>query len=203
MNFAALKTALSGRGFQTLTDTQLGEDVNDARQRLDNLFLWPYREKSVVGVAPLAVTDLGTIEAVTNETHDYQIAPASYQWLLDTFGDLTLDAAAEFFYVATPAGAPVVATCPSNGDTIGVQYWKRTPVLSADGDEPLAPADYHTLIVDMAAQRAYMRSTNFQAGQALQPFIDQGIQGMINTLLGGQQIAGPGERQSAFESCDG
>lgn len=191
MNFSDLRTELAARGFDSLSATRQGYYVNAARQRLDNLRLWPYREKGVTGTAPLAVSDLGTIEAVTNETSHYQLRPASYQALLDAFGDLSTPGLPEYFYVAWVNGSPEVATYATNGNTIGVQYWRRTPDLVADGDVPLAPADYHMLIVDMAVQRAYLDSDNFGAAQALDSWVQGRMAEMVNSLLGGQQIAGP------------
>lgn len=191
MNFAALKTELAARGFDYLTDARRGQFINDARAELDNGSKWPYREASVTGTAPLIVSDLGRVEAVTNESMHYQLRPGSYQALLDEFGDLSLTGLPVLFYVAQPAGEPVIATYATNGDTIGVQYWKRTPMLSADEDTPLAPADYHLLIVDMATVRAYMDRDNYQGAQSLQGWVDRRLAQMQNDLLAGRQDAGP------------
>jgi hypothetical protein len=192
MNFAALKTELAARGFDGLSATRLGYYINDARQQLDNSHLWPYREASVTGTAPLSVSDLGTIEAVTNESAHYPLTPATYQVLLDSFGDIGIAGMPEFFYVAWNNGTPEVATYATNGNTIGVQYWRRTPDLVADGDTPLAPADYHQIIVNLAVQRAYLDSDNIGAAQGLDAWVQARMADMVQSLLGGQQIAGPG-----------
>ena len=200
MDFEALKNELAGRGFNHLTDAQRGVDINDARQRIDHMYLWPYRETSVTGIAPLYVDDLGTIEAVTNETGDYALMPTDYRTLLDS-GDTAAVGAPQMFYVGS---GNIVATYPTDTSaSIGVQYWKITSDLTSDADEPLAPARFHMLIVDMAAQRAYMRTDNYGAAQALQPFIDQQLGAMVETLLGGQQIAGPQGWTSVTQACDG
>lgn len=201
--FSELKTALANRGFNHIDggDTRLGQLINDARQRLDMAYLWPYREQSVTGVAPLAVVDLGTIEAVTDMDLDVQLRPVSYQAALDWFGDLSETGTPQCFYVGTLEQTPVVGVVPASSETtIGVQYWRRPPTLLNDSDTPLAPADYHHLIVDMAAQRAYIDTDNVQTAGALQPFIAEGIQLMVDALLGGQQIAGPQDRMATSDA---
>jgi hypothetical protein len=50
MTFAELKTELAARGFDHLSDTRLGQYVNQARAELDGMHMWPYREDSATGV---------------------------------------------------------------------------------------------------------------------------------------------------------
>lgn len=153
MDFAALKTELADRGFSDLTDARRGVLINAAAAELDRLHLWPWREKSVTGTAPLSITDLGPIEAVTNETQDYRLRKVDFQTLLDSYGDLSVSGDPRFYYTAWPAGTPAVATYPTNSATIGVQYWLVPPVLTGT-DPPTSPADAHYLIVDLAVRRA-------------------------------------------------
>lgn len=178
MDFAAMKLETMAR-VQGATDTRAGFWVNSARAELDRMYLWPWREKAVTGTAPLTVADLGVIEAVTNETGDYPLEVSQFRWLLEYYGDLSTEGAPSCYYVARPAGDPVVATYPTNGDTIGVQYYKVSADLSADGDEPDSPTEVHYLIVDMAVARGLRSYARHAEAMPLQ----QDITRQLGTLL--------------------
>lgn len=184
MTFAELVSALQARGFDYLDDTVAGRYVNDAIQALDNLELWPYREASATGVAPLGISDLGTVEAVTNESLHVPLEPREYRSLIGE-GDLSLVGTPVYWYLACPDGVPTVATFPVGTDTIGVQYWRVTPELSG-ADEPAAPARFHSVIVDMAVVRAYLDSDNPESASALQSFVDRRVEELRFSALVGQ-----------------
>jgi len=193
MDFSDMKTELAARGFDYLSDTRLGRIINDAMHELDEMYVWPYRESSGSGETPVTVSDLGTIELVTNETDQYVIEPRTYQWLSETFGDLSLTGDPKYYYVAWPEGVPVVATYPTNTDTVGVQYWKIRADLSDSIDEPLAPARFHSVYLKIAQRMAESERGNVNIVQALQGEIDLMVARMVNALCGGQQLQGPGD----------
>ena len=178
MTYADLKTELSDRGFSYLSDARLGRYVNAARGELDRLALWPWREKSVTGVAPFTVADLGPVEAVMNTSNNTKLAKVDYQTLLEHYGDLDTTGSPSCWYSAWPAGSPVVATYPTSGDTIGVQYWRVCPDLTGV-ESPLSPADAHYLIVDLAVRRAYRDSDNHEAAEAIQSEIDRQVDALL------------------------
>lgn len=188
--FAELIDELQARGFFTGDDTRAGLYINTARAELDGMRPWPYLEKGVSGNAPLTITDLRTVEAVTNEDLDYQIRPASYQQLIDAYGDLSVTGTPAYFYVAWDAGVPVVTVYPaSSSTTIGVQYYRVTVDLTGT-DEPAAPSQFHSLYVDIAQRNAYEDRGDYGAAANLQAIIDRKLAFMVDQLLGGQQIAG-------------
>jgi predicted trehalose synthase len=139
------------------------------------MHLWPWREKSVTGTAPVSITDLGVIEAVTNESQDYRLQQAQFRDLLDAHGDLTTSGSPECYYIGWPSGSPVVATYPSNADTIGVQYWKVTADLSGSSDTPASPTETHYLIVDLAVRRAALNAGDHDGAAAVQQQIDRQV----------------------------
>jgi hypothetical protein len=179
MTFDELKTELADRGFSDLSDTRLGRYINYARAELDRMYLWPWRESFATSTAPMTITDLGPIEAVTNESRDFRLPAAQFRDLIDWNGDLSTSGIPECYYVAWPSGAPVVATFPTNTDTIGVQYWKVTTDLAGDGDEPESPDEAHYLIVDLAVRRASRDVGDHEGAEAIQSEIDR----QINDLL--------------------
>lgn len=180
MDFAALKEAFAERGFDDFSDARLGSFINQGRQELDRMFLWPWREKSVTGTSPISITDLGVIEAVINTSqNDMPLAGRQFRDLLDFYGDLSASGAAWCYYVAWPSGTAAVATFPSNADTIGVQYWRVTPDLASASDEPAAPVEVHSLIVDLAVVRGYRAKDNHESARELRAEVE----GQLDALL--------------------
>lgn len=182
MDFTALKQELSDRGFTYLTDARLGQYINWARAELDDTDLWPYREAFATGAPPLAISDLGTIEKVLNVDTTQPLIASDYGLLLEAYGDLSTTGTATYYYTATPAGTPEVATFPV-GDTIGVQYWKVTPDLTADSDTPLAPTRFHRTIVNIAVRMAYRDADDHAAAEQLQAEIERDLLGMRVALV--------------------
>lgn len=187
MTFTQLKAELIARGFDSLTDARAGTLINAARAELDRAFLWPWREKSVTGVAPVSISDLGPIEKVFNTSQaSVPLTKVDYSLLIDSYGDLSLRGTPAYYYVAWPSGASQVATYPSSTDTIGIQYWKVTTDLSGASDTPASPSEAHYVIVDLAVRRAYRDSDDHQAAASLQPEIDNAVSQLLSQYPPGQ-----------------
>jgi hypothetical protein len=134
------------------------------------------------------VTDLGQIEAVTNETQQYPLELVSYDDLLGWYGDLTTAGDPVYAYRAYVDSIPVVATYPTNSDTIGVQYWKIPTELSGVL-VPIVPARYQLLIVEIASVMAERERGNHDAANALQVEVDRQVSEMVQELLPQQEPA--------------
>lgn len=203
MDFAALKAELVARGFDSLTSARQGTLINQARAEFDRSFLWPWRESSATGTSPLVISDLGTIEKVINTSNSSApLAKVDYQSLVEAYGDLSLSTTPLYYYVAWPNGVPEVCTYPANSDTIGVQYWKVTPDLSADSDTPASPSECHYVIVDMAVRRAYRDNDDHEAAAALQPEIDNAISQLLQQYGNGTADGPDGYVGFTFASED-
>lgn len=204
MNFGDLKAELAARGFDALSSARRGQVINDAIAELDEYALWPYREASVTGTAPLTVADLGVIEMVINtDESNRSLQPASYASLVNWHGDVSTSGTPACYYVAWPSGVPVVATYPVSSDTIGVQYWRVTPELAADADVPVAPSRYHRLYLLIAQRMAESERGNLDVAGGLQQEIDRQLARMVDALFDGQTVQGPSDYQSiTFASED-
>ena len=194
LTFATLKTELSDRGFDQLSDTRLGYFINQARGELDGMHNWPYRLATATGSSPLTITDLGSIEEVadTNQTGAPALDYADRRSLKQAYGDLTVAGAPAFFYVDNG----VVRTYPVGG-SLSVRYYKRAPDLSGT-QVPLAPSDYHLLIVDMAVRWA---QKDGEQPDSVSGDIQRQLAIMVTDLFG-QQIVGSDLVPVAGESCD-
>lgn len=178
--FAELRTAVADRGFTDLTTAQLGQLVNDACVELDSAFLWPYREASVTGVAPVAIADLGTVDEVIDGTTNCALDRANWDELVRAVGDVSLAGTPLYWYLAAPAGSTTIGTFPTGTGQVEVQYWRTTPVLTADSDEPLCPVAWRGLLVDIAAGAAY---PDGETPPGLQARIDRRLGLMVNALM--------------------
>lgn len=188
MDFVELKQELADRGFSYLSDARLGKFINRAKDRLDGMYRWPYRDTIASGTAPLTIADLGHVETVTNTTQgSYPLQEASHIDLIGWFGDLTTTGTPCYWYRTNLAATLKIATYPVSTDTISVQYWARTPELDST-DTPLSPDTYHMLIVDLAVQLAYRDTDNHASAEALWGEINRQVIEMIEDLLPQQQF---------------
>ena len=177
MDFTALKAAVAARGFDDLTDAQLGQLVNDAVAELDSMVPWPYREASSTGAAPLTITDLGEIDVVLALANSsFPLERATRSELSGMYGDLTTGGTPVWWYLSGSA----VAVYPASTGQITVRYWKTTPTLSGGSDTPLAPARWHNVYVDIAAGAGY---PDGETPPGLQARIDRRVGVMINALM--------------------
>lgn len=180
MTFAELKAELLNRGFNYLDQNdplRSGRFINWAMHELDDAYLWPYREATATGAAPLTIADLGIVEMVTDST-GYPLEPLEYRDVVYSWGDPTQAGVAFGWYERNGQ----VLAFPATG-TITVKYWKVTPDLSAAGDIPLSPTRFHGLIVDLAVRRAYRDSDNASLADDLNAQIDADLQKMANALF--------------------
>lgn len=200
MNFAALKQELSDRGFARVVDARLGLLVNEARQLLDNLYPWPYREASSTGAVPLTITDLGTIQQVTDTTTGNVLTPASSQQITEATTTPTAAGTPRWY---TVSAGNTITTYPVSAGQIKVAYYKRSAALTLAGDTPLAPTDYHMLIVDLAEREAHRTKGDYAAAAATDQIIAGKLARMTADLFANQAATGPETAPTITDaSCD-
>jgi hypothetical protein len=96
-----VKSRLNGEGYRFLGDTRVNRFINQARAELDRCYLWPYREKTTTGAAPLAIADLGPVQSVVDVSNSQApLDRVDVQTLIDLYGDLTTAGTPIYYYVA-------------------------------------------------------------------------------------------------------
>ena len=187
MDFAALKTELSDRGFAYLSDARRGQYINWARAELDAMFAWPYRLTFATGPDSGAtiISDLDQVKAAYLETTpNTQLELVDRWWLLDRYGDLATTGTPSFAYVTEGSSTAVAPFPVGAGDVnLHVLYYRVPTDLSVSTDTPLAPPRYHGLYVDLAVEQAYRDSDNHAAAESLRVAIERKLGTMVKDLL--------------------
>lgn len=200
MNFTALQTALSDRGWARLSPTQLGQHINDARAELDSMEpRWPYLQLTVTGTLPLVTADMDAVSQVVNTTTNEPVPYMRYEDLSSIAGSLAQTSADPAFWYFTPGSTTSISGFPVSTRTVRLVYWKVSVDLSAGADTPLAPSRWHQVIVDMADRNASRAKKDFADAQAIQATIDGKLASMRTDLLY-RQTSGPSALMPA--GCD-
>ena len=82
-----------------------------------------------------------------------------------------------------PGRVALVCVYPNVTASIGVQYWKISPDLSADADTPLAPARFHGLIVLIAQRMAHSWKADRGGAEAIQVEVERWVDRMRHALM--------------------
>lgn len=185
MNLNELLTEFYQRGFDYLNDSGVGATrakrwINQSYLEICEMDDWPFLRATATGVAPLTISDLGTIESCTNTTQQRNVGFVDYRTVVESYPDLTVTGAADYAYMT---GTNTIATFPVSTDTLTVNYWKVPTELSALTDSPVLPSRYHYAIVDYAAGRAYIDSDNPEMAQVARADGDALVQMMRQRLL--------------------
>lgn len=187
MNFTELKTEFFARGFNYLEET--AEDVaraerwlNQSYREILNLQAWPFLQATVTGASGAgfaSVPDLRRVRFVTDVSQTSgsqpgrQLVRVSLDDLVAEGEDLTSTGSPDYYYIVS--GTQVYAF--RLGGTVRVDYFKRVNAMSGT-DTPIFGDDYHNIIVDKAAIKAYRDSDNFEAAAALQQDVDAALSAM-------------------------
>lgn len=184
-DFQTLQADFFAGGFDHLNDA--GAGLARAKRYLNAAYKrdivkhanWPFRETTSTGSAPLTVgATLGPVASVFDTTRNVKLHPVDRRTLNASYSDLSIAGSAQWYYLQ----AGVIKTYPVGG-TLTVVHWQVPVDLSANGDTPIVPADYHELIVIGALRRAHMDAQNFDAAQAYKTELLEGLQTMESELL--------------------
>lgn len=188
LDFQGLYTEVIARGFDSLNDgstglTRVKRWVNDANHRIENMEPWWFLQASTTGTSPITVSDLGRIRTVLDGTNDNVLQPASAEFLLNSYGDLSTTGTAGFFYMVGGA----ITAFPVTTNTLTVSYLKSSADLSANGDVPLIPDRYRPAIVEYAVATGLRDEGNWADAREAQAVGDEIVAQMReqNVLLTG------------------
>lgn len=183
-DFSTLQADLFALGFDTLNDAGTGlarakRYLNLAYKELVGEELWSFRETDATGAAPLTITDLGVVASVVDTAQRRPLQPVERQTLVDAYTIVTTAGSPRYFFLL----GKQVNTFPVGG-TLSVHYWKQAADLSASGDLPIVPDEWHDGILLGAARRAALREAQDyelarayegERQQVLKQMIDEGL----------------------------
>jgi hypothetical protein len=178
-----VKSRLNGEGYRFLSTPASNRFINQARSELDQMYCWPYREKSATGSPRLTISDLGLIEKVFDTSNG---STPLMRYDFSTWSTSTAASRPAVRRSATtspgPPGLPWSRpTRPAR--TRSASSTGRSPSTSPlDGDVPLAPVQFHSLLVNMATQKALRANRIHREADAYEATIQQEIQAMLFAL---------------------
>ncbi len=180
-NLQELRSEFAARGFQYLPGTRKDRLVNLGYMELCEEEDWPFLEATTSGTAPLTVSDLRTIESVTNTTNELELLPRDRRELVS--GDPALDATgtAVSYYIT---GGDTINVYPANtADTFKVLHWKVPAQLDDESDTPLVPSRWRYLIIERACVIGYRDDDETEMMEACEAAYDKGLAKMRYSLM--------------------
>lgn len=184
---ASVRAEFLAGGFNRLGATVADRLINDAYAWLINKHLWPFREQTLTGAAPLTVDDLGAVGSVTNTAdNDRRLVHVERRTIVEQVGDLTTTGVPNLFYIED---GTVVRTYPVGG-TLSVRYWRAPSPLIVDVDVLLVPNSWVQLVLDRARYRACLRQQDWAGAATLRTEVDESLNAMVMDQLG-KQVSDP------------
>lgn len=180
MNFTELKAELAARGFDYLSDTRLGRYIGIGYSEACAQALWPFLAASQSGTMPMTITDLGTVESVEYAAEGRKLVPIDRRILTDEYPGLSDVGTALWYYLST-AGQVAVYPAQASG-SFTVRYYKRPATLTGT-DTPVIPTEWHYVIVDYAAAKAYSDNGDVDQALAARQEGDRTIGFMLDALI--------------------
>jgi hypothetical protein len=186
LSLTTLRAEFLARGFNDLESsgtTRQDNYLNRAYYEICEDADWPFLEATSSGAAPLAISDLRTIESVVHTPSLTRLSPLDRRNIMEDDAVLTTTGTPYYYYLTT---GTTVAVYPANTGSISVRYWKVPAALSAGADVPILPTRFHNLIVDGAVGYAYLDVDNYEAATATFDIWRASIAKMRESLLVGQ-----------------
>jgi hypothetical protein len=149
MDLTAAQTELKARGGDYLSTARLTTFLNDAKNELEDFFVWPWLETTTTGTAPLTISDLKHVLYVVDTTNQAELTGASAQYIVEDLDEtITTTGTPDVWWLD---GTTTLKVYPANTSaSLSVRYVKFSPELSAGADTPLIPVRNHNLWIDLA-----------------------------------------------------
>jgi hypothetical protein len=167
MDLTSAQTELKARGGDYLSSARLTTFLNDAKNELEDFFVWPWLETTTAGTAPLTISDLKHVLYVVDTTNRAELTGASAQYIVEDLDEtITTTGTPDVWWLD---GTTTLKVYPANTSaSLSVRYVKFSPELSAGADTPLIPVRNHNLWIDLAYVRVLKDANDTAEAQALQ-----------------------------------
>jgi hypothetical protein len=164
LQLSAARDELKARGGARLSNGRLDTFLNQAKDRLEGTYPWPWLQASTTGTSTVTISDLRAVlfvidQSTGNELFGYEPQVVAQDFALN--GNLATTGVAEVYYID---GLTSVKTYPVSTATLTIRYVKFSPTLSADADTPLIPTRDHPTWVDLG--EAYLQRERGNAKKA-------------------------------------
>jgi hypothetical protein len=83
MDLTAAQTELKARGGDYLSTSRLTTFLNDAKNELEDFFVWPWLETTTTGTAPLTISDLKASCMWSTRRNRCELTGASAQYIVE------------------------------------------------------------------------------------------------------------------------
>jgi hypothetical protein len=183
LTFIDIQTEVIARGFNYLSAgadlVRLKRWINEGVHEADRKEDWPYLLTTVSGAQPATIADARKVESVVDVAHDNILVELTRAQALRASGDLTTTGTAAYWY-RTATGTAVY---PVSTATFLTSYYKVAPDLSANGDVPLMPDEYRSIIVELACRAAFRDAGAYEAAADCMAAADLILGEMRESLL--------------------
>ncbi len=191
--FTQLRTRASVRfgdaAFSIITDASWKDYVNEAYREVCSLEPWPFLETAststtiAAGVRYFTLpTNAWKVNALWDSTNKIPLEPiTNISQVFDEFPNQDETGVPVLYRVR---GTRVeVYPLPTTLTTYTVQYEAYPGDLSADGDLPALPTQYHHILSNLAVAKAYRDDGNFDAAQSYEAEAGVILEAMRRDLL--------------------
>lgn len=174
-NLTELTQEVVSRGYDYESTARIESAIQRHYQRLEARYVWPWREATKEGVAPLEIKDLRDILSVQDKTQERPVYGQTRQWLVERFPNLEEEGNPLWWWLDNVT----LRVFPVNKvDTFAVRYAKKPEVLTAS-TEPAMPSEWHYLIVDSVIVDLLKSNDEYSAARELKESVETDLQGMV------------------------
>lgn len=181
MNTEELTSEFLGRGFDYLSNSKALGYLNDSYLvDICGPEDWPFLEATMTGTAPLALSEVESLEYVVDTTMEKKLKPLDRRLLSDSYPVLSEPGTPTWYYLTE--GKTLNVFPVNTTDTLLVKFWK-TPTRLSGTATPLIPERFHSLIIDGAVVRAYEDSDDMELARNAETAFNTRFQKMREGLL--------------------
>jgi hypothetical protein len=170
MTLATLRTevyrqANASTSDATITSTAVNAAINEAIRFIESIYDWPWLLTATT-VSITGGTNTGTIPTAAQrvKTLKDEYGPLQYLGWEEFFDRYTADTPGRPDFYTVNATQILVDKEPTTTTSLDILYVSYSTALSADGDNPLIPAQYQDAIVALAT--SYVHRNTYQYDKA-------------------------------------